>query len=178
MLEELQRRNDSAITTRNYLRVVSDFAKHFGKSPPQRTSNLSSLHTLRHSCGRTFTRSPSMGPPTLSFLLTRKGPQPRLWRQVPRRPETSSPSQPTLLRRSGSRSRRETGTCNAAAESSPALAQLSTWQPTGVQIPITSRHCMKPFRERGRWLYCLYDQNAHRDCRPWPVRSAKLICHE
>ena len=33
MLEELQRRNYSAITTRNYLRVVSNFAKHFGKSP-------------------------------------------------------------------------------------------------------------------------------------------------
>ena len=33
MLEELQRRNYSVITTRNYLRVVSDFAKHFGKSP-------------------------------------------------------------------------------------------------------------------------------------------------
>jgi site-specific recombinase XerD len=33
MLEELQRRNYSAITTRNYLRGVSDFAKHFGKSP-------------------------------------------------------------------------------------------------------------------------------------------------
>ena len=33
LLEELQRRNYSAITTRNYLRVVSDFAKHFGKSP-------------------------------------------------------------------------------------------------------------------------------------------------
>jgi integrase/recombinase XerD len=33
MLEELQRRNYSAITTRNYLRVVTDFAKHFGKSP-------------------------------------------------------------------------------------------------------------------------------------------------
>ena len=33
MLEELQRRNYSAITIRNYLRVVSDFAKHFGKSP-------------------------------------------------------------------------------------------------------------------------------------------------
>src|SRR5712664_1592953 len=28
-----QRRRYSAITTRNYLRVVSDFAKHFGKSP-------------------------------------------------------------------------------------------------------------------------------------------------
>jgi integrase/recombinase XerD len=33
MLEELQRRNYSSITTRNYLRVVADFAKYFGKSP-------------------------------------------------------------------------------------------------------------------------------------------------
>jgi site-specific recombinase XerD len=33
MLEELQRRNYSEITTRKYLRVVNDFAKHFGKSP-------------------------------------------------------------------------------------------------------------------------------------------------
>ena len=33
MLEELQRRNYSASTTRNYLRVVADFAKHFGKPP-------------------------------------------------------------------------------------------------------------------------------------------------
>src|SRR5947199_7521525 len=32
MLEELQRRNYSAITTRNYLRVVTEFAKYFGKS--------------------------------------------------------------------------------------------------------------------------------------------------
>jgi hypothetical protein len=32
MLEKLQRRNSSAITTRNYLRVVSAFARHFGKS--------------------------------------------------------------------------------------------------------------------------------------------------
>ena len=28
-----QRRHYSESTTRNYLRVVSDFAKHFGKSP-------------------------------------------------------------------------------------------------------------------------------------------------
>ena len=33
MLEELQRRNYSGITTRNYLLVVADFAKYFGKSP-------------------------------------------------------------------------------------------------------------------------------------------------
>ena len=35
MLEELQRRNYSEITTRKYLQVVSDFAKHFGKSPDE-----------------------------------------------------------------------------------------------------------------------------------------------
>ncbi len=33
MLEELQRRNYSAIATRNYLRVVTEIAKYFGKSP-------------------------------------------------------------------------------------------------------------------------------------------------
>ncbi len=33
MLEELQRRNYSEITTRKYLHVVTNFAKHFGKSP-------------------------------------------------------------------------------------------------------------------------------------------------
>jgi len=35
MLEELQRRNHSEITTRKYLPGVSDFAKHFGRSPDQ-----------------------------------------------------------------------------------------------------------------------------------------------
>ena len=42
MLEEFQRLNDSEITTRNYLRVVGDFAKYFGESRqarPQPTSN-------------------------------------------------------------------------------------------------------------------------------------------
>src|SRR6266705_2336834 len=47
MLEELQRRNYSAITTRNYLRVVTEFAKYFGKSPeklgPTELSHLSIL---------------------------------------------------------------------------------------------------------------------------------------
>ena len=33
MLEELQRRNYSTATTRNCLRVVTEFAKFFGKSP-------------------------------------------------------------------------------------------------------------------------------------------------
>src|SRR5450759_2162298 len=33
VLEALQRRNSAAITTRNYLRVVTEFAKYFGKSP-------------------------------------------------------------------------------------------------------------------------------------------------
>jgi integrase/recombinase XerD len=34
-----QRRNYSAITTRNYLRVVTEFAKHFGKSPDKLGAN-------------------------------------------------------------------------------------------------------------------------------------------
>jgi integrase/recombinase XerD len=35
MLEELQRRNYSEITTRKYLQYVTAFARHFGKSPHQ-----------------------------------------------------------------------------------------------------------------------------------------------
>src|ERR1035438_1113133 len=35
MLEELERRNYSAGTTRRYLRFVERFAQHFGKSPDQ-----------------------------------------------------------------------------------------------------------------------------------------------
>jgi integrase/recombinase XerD len=45
MLEELQRRNYSTITTRNYLRVVTDFAKYFGK-PPDRLG-LNELRTYQ-----------------------------------------------------------------------------------------------------------------------------------
>src|ERR1700731_3251158 len=45
MLEELQRRNYSEITARKYLRVVSDFAKHFGKSPDKLGPN--ELHTYQ-----------------------------------------------------------------------------------------------------------------------------------
>jgi integrase/recombinase XerD len=45
MLEELQRRNYSSITTRNYLRVVTEFAKYFGK-PPDRLG-LNELRTYQ-----------------------------------------------------------------------------------------------------------------------------------
>ena len=51
MLEELQRRNYSEMTTRKYLQVVSDFCQAFRQVPrqarPQRTSNLSSLSAQR-----------------------------------------------------------------------------------------------------------------------------------
>src|SRR5439155_22008486 len=46
MLEELQRRNYSAITTRNYLRVVTEFAKYFGKSPDKLGPNELRLSSL------------------------------------------------------------------------------------------------------------------------------------
>ena len=49
MLEELQRRNYSAITTRNYLRVVTEFAKHFGK-PPDRLPSTNSEPTKPICC--------------------------------------------------------------------------------------------------------------------------------
>jgi site-specific recombinase XerD len=45
MLEELQRRNYSSITTRNYLRVVTEFANYFGK-PPDRLG-LNELRTYQ-----------------------------------------------------------------------------------------------------------------------------------
>ena len=45
MLEELQRRNYSTITTRNYLRVVTEFTKYFGK-PPDRLG-LNELRTYQ-----------------------------------------------------------------------------------------------------------------------------------
>jgi site-specific recombinase XerD len=45
MLEELQRRNYSTITTRNYLRVVTQFANYFGK-PPDRLG-LNELRTYQ-----------------------------------------------------------------------------------------------------------------------------------
>ena len=42
MLEELERRNYSAGTTRRYLRFVERFAQHFGKSPDKLVSRSSS----------------------------------------------------------------------------------------------------------------------------------------
>src|SRR2546430_11502696 len=63
-------------------------------------------HSLRHSCRWTLARSPLLDPPTLSFLLTGEGPQPRLSRQVPRRPETSAQPQQAMLQRSRRRSGR------------------------------------------------------------------------
>jgi integrase/recombinase XerD len=45
MLEEVQRRNYSAITTRKHLRVVTEFAKYFGK-PPDRLG-LNELRTYQ-----------------------------------------------------------------------------------------------------------------------------------
>jgi hypothetical protein len=48
MLEELQRRNYSTITTRNYLRVVTEFANYFGK-PPDRLG-LNELEPTKPIC--------------------------------------------------------------------------------------------------------------------------------
>jgi Putative transposase len=52
-------------------------------------------------------------------LRLRKGPQPRLSRQVPRRSETAARSQPTLLRRSRSRSRRSAAVRQTHAPPAP-----------------------------------------------------------
>ena len=51
MLEELQRRNYSAVTTRNYLRVVAEFAKFCGKSPDKLGLNeLRTYQTSQDKC--------------------------------------------------------------------------------------------------------------------------------
>jgi integrase/recombinase XerD len=57
MLEELQRRNYSDDTIRNYLRVVEEFARHFGRSPDKlgldelRTCQASLLKTRKLAVG-------------------------------------------------------------------------------------------------------------------------------
>jgi hypothetical protein len=48
MLQELQRRNYSAITTRNYLRVVTEFTKYSGKFPDK--LGPSELRTIKPIC--------------------------------------------------------------------------------------------------------------------------------
>src|SRR3989441_1137370 len=76
-------------------------------------------HSLRHSCRWTLARSPLLDPPTLSFLLTGEGPQPRLSRQVPRRPETSAQPQPAMLQRPRRRSAPPTAVCKTPAPPAP-----------------------------------------------------------
>src|SRR5437879_4288517 len=76
-------------------------------------------HSLRHSCRWTLARSPLLDPPTLSFLLTGEGPQPRLSRQVPRRPETSAQPQQAMLQRPRRRSGRPTAVCKTPAPPAP-----------------------------------------------------------
>lgn len=57
MLEELHRRNYSDVTIRKYLRVVEDFALHFGKSPDRlgqehlRTYQAYLVKTRKLACG-------------------------------------------------------------------------------------------------------------------------------
>ena len=53
MLEELQRRNYSEITTRKYLQYVTAFARHFGKPPDQHDRSGKRLSALSPS-GRYF----------------------------------------------------------------------------------------------------------------------------
>src|SRR5207244_2495340 len=98
-----------------------------------------SPHSLRHSRRRTLARSPSLDPPTLSFLLTRQGPQPRLSWQVLGWSETSPPSPPTLLRWSHRRSGRPATVCKThAPPASPRLGRLCQtrlrWSPAGVTL--------------------------------------------
>src|SRR5438552_11885548 len=76
-------------------------------------------HSLRHSCRWTLARSPLLDPPTLSFLLTGEGPQPRLSRQVPRRPATSAQPRQAMLQRPRRRSGRPTAVCKTPAPPAP-----------------------------------------------------------
>src|SRR5712692_5264022 len=87
---------------------------HLGTEPAS-----ASPHSLRHSCRWTLARSPLLDPPTLSFLLTGKGPQPRLSRQVPRRPQTSAQPQPAMLQRSRRRAGRPAAVCKTHAPPAP-----------------------------------------------------------
>src|SRR2546427_2644625 len=57
--------------------------------------------------------------PRYPFLLTGEGPQPRLSRQVPRRPETSAQPQQAMLQRPRRRSGRPTAVCKIPAPPAP-----------------------------------------------------------
>ena len=81
-----------------------------------------------------------LDPPTLSFLLTGEGPQPRLSRQVPRRPETSAQPQQAMLQRPRRRSGRPTAVCKTPAPPAPPrLGRLCQarlrWSHAGVTVP-------------------------------------------
>src|ERR1039457_1366756 len=87
MLEELQRRNYSAITTRNYLRVVTEFAKYFGKSPDKlgpnelRTYQAYLLTERKLTPGTVVNLVPAL---RLVFVRTLKRPQFREFLPYPR----------------------------------------------------------------------------------------------
>jgi integrase/recombinase XerD len=61
MLEELQRRNLSPITTRIYLRAVEEFAQYYNKRPdrlgPNHIRSYQAHLFTDHSCPRQFLRS-------------------------------------------------------------------------------------------------------------------------
>ena len=76
---------------------------HLGTEPAP-----ASPHSLCHSRRRALAGSSSLGPPALSFLLTRQSPESCLSRQVPRRPETPPPPQEATVCRPGCGSRRPT----------------------------------------------------------------------
>src|SRR5439155_19172730 len=77
-----------------------------------------SPHSLRHSRRRTLARSPSLDPPTLSFLLTRQGPQPRLsWR-------------------------------TASAANASGFLLVSSSKTPRIEIPLAPKVCPRRFRSR------------------------------
>src|SRR5208337_114176 len=107
---------------------------HLGTEPAS-----ASPHSLRHSCRWTLARSSALDPPTLSFLLTGEGPQPRLSWQVPRRSETSAQPQQAMLQRSRRRSRRSAAVRKTHAPPAPPrlgrLCQASLrWSHAGVAL--------------------------------------------
>jgi hypothetical protein len=66
MLEELQRRNYFAITTRKYLQVVTNFAKHFGKSPDTYQAYL--LQERKLASGTAVTSASFAGNPNATYV--------------------------------------------------------------------------------------------------------------